>query len=224
MHFYKKGKNIYPSVTTIVGYFKDKPSVDSLQGWANFLGFNHKSHKKELERKAKFGTLVHALIANKLASNPIDSTVYDGLTQQDISDARSILEAFEQFQISHNLDSSNTIFSEQTFVSEELEYAGTIDWLGTYKNRTFLIDFKTSSALHDSMKMQLAAYRKLLKIEAKIDINAAAILIVNKNGIIEHDIDLNELDIMYERFEAMYNLFKLYKQDIKNEDIEVIEE
>ena len=46
---------------------------------------------------------------------------------------------------------------------------------------------QTSSALHNSMKMQLAAYRKLLNIEAKIDIDAAAILIVNKNGIVEHD-------------------------------------
>ena len=222
MHIYEKNNNLYPSVTTIVGYFKDKPSFEALQKWANFMGFNHKSYATELDKKAKFGTYVHALLAHELASSPIEDNLTDGMLATDINNAHLALESFRQFQSENCLMSNNTVFSEETIISEKLGYAGTVDWVGMYKNKLFLIDFKTSHSVHDSMKLQLAGYRQLLKEERNINIESSAILIINPNKVTENDISMDELDCAYEKFQKMFELFKLYNIDMNGKNIEFI--
>lgn len=222
MHIYEKNNHFYPSVTTIVGYFKDKPSFEALQKWANFMGFNHRSHITELDKKAKFGTYVHALLAHELSSSPIDDKLTEGMLINDINNAHSALESFRQFQAENNLISNSTIFSEETIISEKLGYAGTVDWVGMYKNRLFLIDFKTSHSVHDSMKLQLAAYRQLLKEERGINIESSAILIIKPDKTIENIINMEELDKSYEKFQKIFELFNLYYPDIKITDSDII--
>ena len=117
----------------------------------------------------------------------------------------------------------DTIFSEETIVSEKLGYAGTIDWLGTYKNKTFLFDFKTSSSMHETMKLQLSAYRKLLKEERDITIDGAAIVFISKKGVTLQEVSLDELDKVYKKFEVMLQLFELYRDDLIIEPDDLIQ-
>lgn len=213
MHIYSKNDKHYPSVTTIVGYFKPLEVFESLMKWSNFLGFKHMDYVRERDAKAAFGTAVHDSISSLLLNKPIDTDT-STLSLKYLGDYMDAIKYFTKFMADSNISHLSTIFSEETFVSESLGYAGTIDWLGTYKDKKYLFDFKTSSSMHESMKLQLSAYRKLLKTEKDIDIEGAAIVFVSKSGVKIQEVSLDELDKMYLKFEGMFNLFNIYKDEL----------
>ena len=222
MHIYTKNK-LYPSVTTVVGYFKPLETFESLMKWSNFLGFKHKDYIKERDNKAAFGTAVHETVAGLLTNTPVDKSVSDSLTINYLADYADAIKYFERFMMVEMIHPIDTIFSEETIVSEKLGYAGTIDWLGTYKNKTFLFDFKTSSSMHETMKLQLSAYRKLLKEEKDITIDGAAIVFISKKGVTLQEVSLDELDKVYKKFEVMLQLFELYRDDLIIEPDDLIQ-
>lgn len=223
MHIYTKNNKLYPSVTTVVGYFKPLETFESLMKWSNFLGFKHKDYIKERDNKAAFGTAVHETVAGLLTNTPVDKSVSDSLTINYLADYADAIKYFERFMMAEMIHPIDTIFSEETIVSEKLGYAGTIDWLGTYKNKTFLFDFKTSSSMHETMKLQLSAYRKLLKEERNITIDGAAIVFISKKGVTLQEVPLDELDKVYKKFEVMLQLFELYRDDLIIEPDDLIQ-
>ena len=223
MHIYTKNNKLYPSVTTVVGYFKPLETFESLMKWSNFLGFKHKDYIKERDNKAAFGTAVHETVAGLLTNTPVDKSVSDSLTINYLADYADAIKYFERFMMVEMIHPIDTIFSEETIVSEKLGYAGTIDWLGTYKNKTFLFDFKTSSSMHETMKLQLSAYRKLLKEEKDITIDGAAIVFISKKGVTLQEVSLDELDKVYKKFEVMLQLFELYQDDLIIEPDDLIQ-
>lgn len=223
MHIYTKNNKLYPSVTTVVGYFKPLETFESLMKWSNFLGFKHKDYIKERDNKAAFGTAVHETVAGLLTNTPVDKSVSDSLTINYLADYADAIKYFERFMMVEMIHPIDTIFSEETIVSEKLGYAGTIDWLGTYKNKTFLFDFKTSSSMHETMKLQLSAYRKLLKEERNITIDGAAIVFISKKGVTLQEVSLDELDKVYKKFEVMLQLFELYRDDLIIEPDDLIQ-
>ena len=223
MHIYTKNNKLYPSVTTVVGYFKPLETFESLMKWSNFLGFKHKDYIKERDNKAAFGTAVHETVAGLLTNTPVDKSVSDSLTINYLADYADAIKYFERFMMVEMIHPIDTIFSEETIVSEKLGYAGTIDWLGTYKNKTFLFDFKTSSSMHETMKLQLSAYRKLLKEEKDITIDGAAIVFISKKGVTLQEVSLDELDKVYKKFEVMLQLFELYRDDLIIEPDDLIQ-
>ena len=223
MHIYTKNNKLYPSVTTVVGYFKPLETFESLMKWSNFLGFKHKDYIKERDNKAAFGTAVHETVAGLLTNTPVDKSVSDSLTINYLADYADAIKYFERFMMVEIIHPIDTIFSEETIVSEKLGYAGTIDWLGTYKNKTFLFDFKTSSSMHETMKLQLSAYRKLLKEERDITIDGAAIVFISKKGVTLQEVSLDELDKVYKKFEVMLQLFELYRDDLIIEPDDLIQ-
>ena len=223
MHIYTKNNKLYPSVTTVVGYFKPLETFESLMKLSNFLGFKHKDYIKERDNKAAFGTAVHETVAGLLTNTPVDKSVSDSLTINYLADYADAIKYFERFMMVEMIHPIDTIFSEETIVSEKLGYAGTIDWLGTYKNKTFLFDFKTSSSMHETMKLQLSAYRKLLKEERDIIIDGAAIVFISKKGVTLQEVPLDELDKVYKKFEVMLQLFELYRDDLIIEPDDLIQ-
>ena len=223
MHIYTKNNKLYPSVTTVVGYFKPLETFESLMKWSNFLGFKHKDYIKERDNKAAFGTAVHETVAGLLTNTPVDKSVSDSLTINYLADYADAIKYFERFMMVEMIHPIDTIFSEETIVSEKLGYAGTIDWLGTYKNKTFLFDFKTSSSMHETMKLQLSAYRKLLKEERDVTIDGAAIVFISKKGVTLQEVSLDELDKVYKKFEVMLQLFELYRDDLIIEPDDLIQ-
>ena len=223
MHIYTKNNKLYPSVTTVVGYFKPLETFESLMKWSNFLGFKHKDYIKERDNKAAFGTAVHETVAGLLTNTPVDKSVSDSLTINYLADYADAIKYFERFMMVEMIHPIDTIFSEETIVSEKLGYAGTIDWLGTYKNKTFLFDFKTSSSMHETMKLQLSAYRKLLKEERDITIDGAAIVFISKKGVTLQEVSLDELDKVYKKFEVMLQLFELYRDELIIEPDDLIQ-
>lgn len=172
MHIYTKNNKDYPSVTTILKALGNA----GLLSWSNYLGFKHISYEKELDKYAKFGTLVHSHlehIVNPDSKNEIIKP--DNQLDEYVLD--TILRRFTNYI---SLFDYKTIYSEYTLISESLGYAGTLDWVLEINNKRILCDFKTSKATRISMMLQLGGYYNLLRDMGE-DVDYAAILIVNEN-------------------------------------------
>ena len=120
MHIYTKNNKLYPSVTTVVGYFKPLETFESLMKWSNFLGFKHKDYIKERDNKAAFGTAVHETVAGLLTNTPVDKSVSDSLTINYLADYADAIKYFERCMMVEMIHPIDTIFSEETIVSEKL--------------------------------------------------------------------------------------------------------
>lgn len=138
--------------------------------------------KQILEDTGNRGTRVHMAVANLVMGNSIkllDDVYIDRVTGhgKKLTDEEwNFLQSFVQFVEDYKPIS---ISLEQTIGSTKLGWAGTYDWvctleltdkIGIGKNAKFkkrrvrvLVDFKTSSAIHDAYNMQLAAYWLILK-------------------------------------------------------------
>ena len=196
-----------PSVTSILSFVKFKPEYEALIKWSNSLGFKHKSYNKTLDATADFGTLVHEVISKIVTHQEIPKELYSKVSFEDMDKFNTTISNFMKFHA--NLP-SETIYSEKSFLSKELGYAGTVDWISKEDNQIILTDFKTSSAVRDYMPMQLAAYRKLIEAHTKYKINKARIILVSSPSFKIENYSLEQLDESYEMFEKIFELYKLY--------------
>jgi hypothetical protein len=103
---------------------------------------------------------------------------------------------FEKYTVFINKCHPKILLSEETFVSPELGFAGTIDRIVTIGATNYLLDIKTSSSIWESYWLQLAAYRKLYEFCTRggngIPIHGVCVLWLNsktrtegKNGAIQ---------------------------------------
>lgn len=139
---------------------------DSLILWANMLGFKKVSYRKELERTANIGSLVHAYLEDFSNMRTITSgdVSMDFLYQYDISsygdqyEARNAILSFQRWY-NKNANKFHPVFTEKVVVGDHV--GGTID-LGLQgihdKSKVILGDYKTSKDVYLTMYLQLAGY------------------------------------------------------------------
>lgn len=193
-----------PSVTTVIKIL-NKPV---LMYWANSLGFKNKSYKKELERTAVVGTMVHEFIEHRF-SNKLYSRIKEvnNLDEQSANEALLSYFAFRNWY-KHNKDNLKIIHSEKKFVSNKHNYGGTIDLIAEYKGKLYIIDFKTSTKVHASMFLQLSAYANMVE-EYGINIERVGILrLCKKTGIPQFVTMSRKKNDIY--FDTFLNLKSVY--------------
>jgi len=83
---------------------------------------------------------------------------------------RSGVEAYCAWLEAHHVE---PVFVERRIYSRVREFAGTVDLVAKIDGRLCIADFKTSSALYDEMRLQLAAYQYALEEEHENMIFAA---------------------------------------------------
>lgn len=107
-----------------------------------------KLHEVKKQEAANAGTLVHewaeAYINGEDPELPTDEKVLNGVT------------AFLNWVREHNIKFYE---SESMVYSKKHNYVGTLDAIAKIKNRTCVIDFKTSNAVYSEMRYQVAAYQ-----------------------------------------------------------------
>jgi len=140
-----------PGVTTVLNVIA-KPALIS---WANRMGLDGINTSKHVDELADIGTLAHAMIAHFLGGPEPD---LDDYSKNQISRAENSVLSFHEWAKGKKLD---TIFNEQQWVSEELKYGGTSDWVGYIDGVVTLLDLKTGKAIYDEHLFQVAAYWKL---------------------------------------------------------------
>jgi hypothetical protein len=90
---------------------------------------------------------------------------------------------FERYVDFTNTCNPEILMNEQTYIGEDVGFAGTIDRVIRIGDRKLLVDIKTSSGVWDEYWLQLAAYRMLLAECAPLgqdwDVDGVAILWLN---------------------------------------------
>lgn len=192
---------IVPGVTTILGVL-NKPA---LVKWANNLGLQGIDSSAYVDETAKIGTLAHEMVQEYLGGPEWDRTAYNP-GQIDLAE-NAVLSFYEWER--QNVDSFETIFIEEQFVSERFRFGGTVDFFGKFNGRKWLVDFKTCKALYPEHVFQTAAYWRLL-LDAGHDIDGVRILRIGRSedeGFDDKIISFPELEDAWKVFESALNLY-----------------
>lgn len=212
MHIYEKDGKEYPSVTTIIHSLGN----DEITKWANRLGFRHIDYEKELEKSSINGTKVHDLLRGE-----VDSSYTPKVEYKDDLERITLLGYLTRFRNFIQDYTYETIFTEKTFISEKLGYAGTLDWLATFNDKYLVLnDFKTSRAVRFGFLLQLGGYYNLLH-ENGYDPDCASIILVNKKLCSMYPINKSDLLYFANTFNilAQFYLMTYHKEPIADKEL-----
>lgn len=147
------GKRL-PSVTTIIGRFKDS---GALLYWANNAGLEGKTLDQARIPAATAGTMAHSLVEAHLNKRELPTLEGDG---EIIGKARRAFDAYLTWSAMTKLEVRHT---EVSLASERHKFGGTLDAIGIVNgsNGLALIDWKTSNSIYPDYLYQLAAYKLL---------------------------------------------------------------
>lgn len=152
------GKTRLPSVTTILGRFKES---GGLMQWAFKQGQSGASHLYEKrDEAAECGTLAHEMV--EVYVNGGDHMKVISEVEEEM--ALKALNAFQMFREWHENSKIEIIseWQEIQMVSEKYQFGGTPDAIGRNADgQLILLDWKTSNAVYSDYCLQLAAYKTL---------------------------------------------------------------
>lgn len=141
-----------PSVTTILqAYPKDAHFFQ----WLKQVGEEADTIRDEAGRR---GSLVHSLTEKYDAGEEITLLTQSGEIGYKLSDW-AMFERYVDFRDKHKFE---ILHNEFNIINQGLGYAGTIDRVIELNGKKYLIDIKTSNAVHEFYWLQLAAYYRLL--------------------------------------------------------------
>lgn len=202
----------YPSVTSILEYMPPDPF---LLDYMKMMGKNMDILR---DRAATEGTQVHEAIEKLLSGEKIE-------WQDDWGNARYNLKVWQmilKFSDFYKTYSPTTIASEMFVYSDTLKYAGTADYVCELDGDVWLIDFKTSTTLSESYKLQLAAYSHALKECKGIEVAKAGILWLkaatrkrsNKKGVYQGEgwqiVENTEMEKSFRTFNLVREMYNVY--------------
>ena len=209
-----KGEKV-PRVTHILSSMLNEEYIAQ---WANSLGYKHKSYKVTLQEAADKGTLIHDSIHRYIVNGDTPSD-YAGTIPDEYYE--STITGFKSFKLWFNtLDEYTIIDTEKELVCPY--FGGTADLLIRYKNKTYLLDFKTGKHLSFKYFLQLAAYRYILQMWYNISIDCVGIIQLDKSFISfkEYILDLsNNINFEYisQCTNTFFSLVEGYKYRLNNE-------
>jgi hypothetical protein len=188
---YKINDKKVPSVTTVIGRFKNSTG---LLIWSNQLGLEGKRYQDELNKASEIGTSVH-----ELAELHIRDHFYT------IPEDEIVKNCFNKF-ISWWEDCDFKVnWSEKSFVSEQYQYGGTADLL---VNDDTLIDFKTSKSIYPDYLVQGSAYAQMIKENEGKEISK---FIVARFGKDESE-DFEIMEFSQEDLSKAFEYFKVIRE------------
>jgi len=148
-YYLESGERV-PSVTTVIGRFKD---AGALMWWAWNEGKAGRDYRETRDRAADAGTMAHAAVECYLRNKPFK---FEG--EQEVCDrARQSFHAFLEWAQQTNLVVTHT---ELPLVSERHRFAGTMDAI-LLGNKRAVGDWKSSNGLYPDYLIQIAAYGEL---------------------------------------------------------------
>lgn len=205
-HIYEKDGEKFPSVTTVLQILGSK----KLLKWANYQGFKHIDIDKVLETSSTFGTIAHSIV-----QSIVDKDNAEVLPPKDALMELDLKKLSKKFYDEINKHTWETVYTEHTLISKELGYAGTLDWLCKYDEKTTLFDFKTSKMVKTNHILQLGGYKNLLEKEENIKIEQAGIILISANACKIHMFDIEEIIKAGEAFDILHQFYKIWGDKIK---------
>ena len=189
-------------VTTIIGNLGW--NTNALVGWARREALAGNDPDKIKEKGANIGICAHYLCECDAKGVEPDLSEY---SQVNIDIAQNCFKGYLEWKNLHGL---KEIKSEIPLVSDKLLYGGTIDMLYKSNGDWILGDIKTSNSIWAEHKIQVSAYRELLR-EHGYPVKEVYILHLAKNGeFASHKI--TNLDTYWQVFLRCLDLNKLRKE------------
>jgi hypothetical protein len=173
--YYQRSPGVfYPSVTTILGYF---PKGQFFETWIKDMGHNADI---VMRRAGDEGTQVHEAIEKFLNGEEIRWIESTGHVNYHTHVWKMIL-SFTDFWTTYK---PKLILSEEFMFSDTHKYSGTLDLLVEIDNQRWVLDIKTSNAIHESYHLQMSAYTKAYeeRFGEKVDRNGIIWLKSSKRG------------------------------------------
>lgn len=207
MHIYELDGKEYPSVTTIIHCLGN----DAIIKWANHLGFKHQDYTKVMDEYSEFGTKVHSALQAQ-----VDPTYNEPIMYKDFIEQAKVTAAVTNFKKLISQYEYETIFTETTFISPTLGYAGTCDWLAKINMKyLMLMDFKTSKMVRFTMLLQLGGYSNLLR-EAGYNLDGAGIILANPKLSTLYPLNNIELQFYAEAFQKLADYYNsVWRKEMK---------
>lgn len=146
--FYQYGEEYFPSVTTVLDVW---PKGFGFNQWLKDVGNNA---GQIVERAGKDGTIVHEAVEALLLGLPVKWANDKGAAMYTRQQWEMIGRAYEFI----SNPEIKILATETQVYSERWKVAGTVDLVAMIDGQIWLIDFKTSNALHTTHELQLAAY------------------------------------------------------------------
>lgn len=205
MHIYEceDGTKV-PSVTTILQILGSK----EINLWANSLGFRHIKYEEKLNQLAEDGTKMHSVV-----QHIVDPSLEDEVRFNDPLEKEKYKKIGKRFEHMISIYNYDTKFTEKTFVSKELGYGGTIDWVANINGFNMLNDFKSSKQVYLKHLLQLGGYYNLLK-ENNFTIDGASIILVNTKICAMFPISKADLEYFADLFNDLAKFYKGSPDDI----------
>lgn len=142
--FYKIGNKYLPRVTHILSYY---PSGIGLSRWLGNAPSYEEAEKVKIEAGRR-GTKVHKAIAKLIAKKTV---YFEDFAEDEWEMLLSFVAWVKEYK-------PKFIKNEQLVVSKKFGYAGTLDCIAKIGEEIYLIDWKTSGAIHSQYLAQLGAY------------------------------------------------------------------
>lgn len=187
----------YPSATTIVGKIFPKGI-----GFQRYLAnqSSWEESRKVLEAAGRRGTNVHE--ATELLEE--GKTLYcENYTMEEWQ----MIEGFVKW---YNAHQPKVLYTEERFASDRLRTGGTIDRVYEIDGEIVVLDFKTSSAIHDNYWAQTAIYWALLKEKTKIEADKTAVLRLAPRRKLGYEYVLHDRDQIKEDLAAFKHAQKMW--------------
>lgn len=139
--------------STIAGI--NKP-ISPLMWWAWKLGKEGKDFKKEMNQAADYGTIAHFMIECHITGDDPDLSEF---SEDEIEIADVAYKKFLQFWEDNKFE---VVEHELPLVSQVHGFGGTMDLVArNSKGEIILFDYKTSKAIYESHRYQIAGYFQL---------------------------------------------------------------
>jgi hypothetical protein len=140
---------VVPSVTTIIGRFKDS---GPLLWWANQAGLQGKSLEEARQPAMTTGTMAHELVEARITGQPVPELLGD---PDVIEKARSAFAVYERWQSMTHLEIKR---SEIALTSDKHRFGGRLDAIGEVGGQLALVDWKVANSVYSDYILQLAGY------------------------------------------------------------------
>ena len=165
-----------PSVTTILSGTKDKKHLDE---WANRVGLEEAERIKN--EAATVGTHMHSVVERLLLNRPLETP----RTWLQIKGYRMGYTLIETF-----FPHVDEAWGTEIPLLYTGRYAGTSDFIGVYKGKPCIVDFKQTNKMKrrawiEDYFVQLAAYAVAHNHQHGTEINQGVILMVAQNGEVQ---------------------------------------
>lgn len=215
-HFYFVDGVFYPSVTKILS--EALPTPYALRQWLGDVG--NEVAQKKMEDAAKQGTLIHNACQSLILGATINlKDQFPKKIQKKM--LTGFINWFAAYQ-PKRLTLGGLTFQPEMIVASRHGYAGTMDFVCEIQGEAYIVDWKTSSGVHDSHKLQVTAYQNAFEemygIKPKrgiLHLNAKSML-----GFTFHDEDkfvIKKTNITINDFLAVMNVYKMLNGGVSPE-------